>query len=327
MKRKIYSVIAVALMVLLTMAACHNEEQYDRTCQVRVKLFAKEHISVSRGYKPLADTTLANFDASLFVALGTNLYHTTMTGNNTSMSIEAGNYTFYSCMPKMNPEAFDLDERTLTLTDIKGLGTTDIMVGNGVAMQVGASSSNSTVEVPMYMDHLMARITPCFYVHEQYAAMRTIKVKKVEMIMPADTLYTAQIVYEEAADVNATLSYAATWNKGNPTEETMTMVTTYEETASPVALTTTRGGQEYGSCYLCPEKMTEGMRLRVTYDVYDTKGVLTRPDAVAENRIKRLPALLTAGTNYRLHVKIVPTYLYALSDHDNGTEIFIVDEN
>jgi hypothetical protein len=114
------------------------------------------------------------------------------------------------------------------------------------------------------------------------------------------------------------------WNVGGVTTDTI--VTTYE-TATPDTLTAKRGEQEYGSCYLCPEKMTEGMRLRVTYDVYDTKGVLTRPNAVAENRIKRLPALLTAGTNYRLHVKIVPTYLYALSDHDNGTEILIVDEN
>jgi hypothetical protein len=57
--------------------------------------------------------------------------------------------------------------------------------------------------------------------------------------------------------------------------------------------------------------------MRVTYDVYDTANALTRENAVAENQIKRLTGqTINAGTNYKLNIQIVPTYLYSLSDND-----------
>ena len=323
LKQHTYSVIGMALMALLTLASCHREEGYSGTQEVRFRLFAKEHISVSRGYKLLGtqagDTTLANFTAGLYVTLDDQCYSSTMTWNGTTMSaglrLGDGTYQFFSYMPYNANVTFDKEQNTITLPNIKGLGSDDIMVADPVEKVISGSANNPSVTVPLYMDHLLARVTPYFYVHEEYAKMRTIKIKKVEMIMPKDTLYTATVN-------NTITGYSVTWDKGEATTDT---IATAYAIARHDTLTTIKGEQEYGNCYLCPEKVTEGMRLRVTYDVYDTADNITRKDAVVENRIKRLPATLTAGTDYKLHVKIVPTYLYSLSDNDN--EVLIVDNN
>ena len=57
--------------------------------------------------------------------------------------------------------------------------------------------------------------------------------------------------------------------------------------------------------------------MRVIYDVYDTKGQLLRPNAEAVNSIKKLNSQrIVPGTDYKLNIQIVPTYLYVLSDND-----------
>ena len=317
MKNRYYIIIALLTLVV---TSCHREELNGGLHEVRFRLFAKEHISVSRGYKLLGtqegDTTLANFTAGLFITTGDNCFHSTMTWNGNTMSagtgIESGDYSFYSYIPYDKEASFA--DNTLTLNNIHAIGGMDIMVANSVVTK----EVTSNVSIPLYMDHLMARVSPYIYVHGKYAAMRTIKIKKVEMVMRHDTLYTAEV------DVDDNDDYSVAWTKGEAAMETT--VTTYES-ETPDTLSINRGEQEYGCCYLCPAKWTGDLCMRVTYDVYDTEDCLTRKDAVVENQIKRLPDWLTAGTNYRLHIKIVPTYLYALSDNDNGTEILIVETN
>ena len=68
--------------------------------------------------------------------------------------------------------------------------------------------------------------------------------------------------------------------------------------------------------------------MRVTYNVYDKTGVLVRENVQAVNSIKKLAGLsqentLAPGYNYKLYVKIVPSYLYVLSDND---EVFVIND-
>ena len=203
----------------------------------------------------------------------------------------------------------------MTIPTLSGLNDKDALVIKPQTLEINSGDKDKVVR--LQMDHILARVSPYIYVHEEYAEMRTIKIKKVEMTFSNDTLYTAVVNVDDNDDVN----YSVEWNIGDVTTET---IATAYETASPQALTINKGEQVYGSCYICPAKWTGDLRMRVTYDVYDKDepAVLTRKDAVVENQIKRLPASLTASTNYKLHIKIVPTYLYALSDNDNGAEIF-----
>ena len=64
--------------------------------------------------------------------------------------------------------------------------------------------------------------------------------------------------------------------------------------------------------------------MSVTYDVYDKKGALTRENVMAENSILKLKKeSITAGTNYKLNIQVVPTYLYILSDNDEESVLII----
>ena len=65
--------------------------------------------------------------------------------------------------------------------------------------------------------------------------------------------------------------------------------------------------------------------MAVTYNVYDTAGELTRANARAENSILRLGKTLEAGKNYNLYIKVVPSYLYVLSDNDMESSFVILN--
>lgn len=313
-------------IVLLTLVSCRKEEIYTGPCDVRFRAYLQDEVNVTRASYTAVNDTVPAFTAELFVSNGQLANRSSFTWNGTgvvgSMRFEEGTYTIYGYAPQQEGASFIPENKAMTIPALSGLSGKDALVVKPQTLEILRNDKEK--EVTLKMDHLLARVTPYIYVHEEYAEMRTIKIKKVEMVFPKDTLYTATIDY--IVD-----SYAVAWGVAETATETSTETMAYEvkDGEEPQALTTTKGEQAYGTCYICPEKVTEGLRLRVTYDVYDKAepAVLTRADAVVENRIKRLPAYLTAGTNYKLHIKIVPTYLYSLSDNDNGAEILIVDRN
>ena len=319
MKNRYYITFVIALLVL---ASCQKEEVYTGPCNVRFKAYLQDEVNVTRASYTAVNGKVPAFTAELFVSNGQLANRSSLTWNGTnimgSIRLEEGTYTLYGYAPLQEGASLDPQTKTMTIPTLSGLNGKDALVIKPQTLEISPSDKDKVVR--LQMDHLLARVSPYIYVHEEYAEMRTIKIKKVEMAFPKDTLYTAVVNVND----NDNVDYSVAWNGGEPTTETI--VTAYES-ETPDILTINRGEQEYGCCYLCPAKWTGDLRMRVTYDVYDTAGSLTREDAVVENQIKRLPASLTAGTNYKLHIKIVPTYLYALSDNDNGAEIFIVDKN
>jgi hypothetical protein len=80
-----------------------------------------------------------------------------------------------------------------------------------------------------------------------------------------------------------------------------------------------------GGSYFCPSQQTTNLSMTVTYNVYDTAGELTRANARAENSILRLGRTLEAGKNYNLYIKVVPSYLYVLSDNDMESSFVILN--
>lgn len=322
-----YITICIALM---TLASCHEEEIFTGPCDVHFRAYLQDEVSVTRASYTAVDESVPAFTAELFVSDGQLVNSSSFTWDGTgtvgSIRLEEGTYTLCGYAPQQGNASFTLEDKTMTIPALSGLSDKDALIIKPQTLEINSGDKDKVVR--LQMDHLLARVTPYIYVHEKYAEMRTIKIKKVQMLFRNDTLYTAVINVNDNVDDddNVAGNYSVAWNKGDATTESI--ATTYE-TADPEALTTIKGEQGYGSCYLCPAKWTGGVRLRVIYDVYDkaNPAVLTRADAVVENQIKRLPAKLTAGTNYKLQIKIVPTYLYALSDNDNGAEIFIVDKN
>lgn len=312
--------IAIALWAL-TFTACRREELYEGPCEVSFTTSMQRELTVSRGYVPFPND-YEPFTSALIIANATlnNIspmeYSYDSNGNGqftTKVRLEAGNYSVYGFMPWSDEGSFNSGRQVMTVPGIPTISQHDVMLIKQQDLEIKQTDETKTVDLKM--DHMMARVTPYFYLHDAYAAMRTIKIKQVDFVQLDATDHTATVDY--------TKDGAISWTVGAVTADTM--ATAYGA-VDPMALTTTKGEQAYGTFYYRPRLSTANLKMRVTYDVYDnvdnTKPI--RENVVVENKIKQLPAMLEAGTNYKLNIKVTPTYLYSLSDNDEQT-LLIVD--
>lgn len=313
MKNRYYITIIIAL---LTLVSCQKEELYTGPCNVRFKAYVQDEVSVTREYKPISNATEA-FAAELFISNGATVNSSTLqwdgTKVTTNLKLEEGTYSFYGYSPQRQDATFSTN--TMSVPDIAGMGSEDVMLINKATL---TTAGKETATVPLQMDHLMAKVTPYFYVHDEYAKMRTIKIKKVEFSINDAATYTATVDY-------STTPPTTTWQGG---ATAAVELTTFKDESSPKVLD--QGADTKGEAlsteyfYLCPAQSTANLKMTVTYDVYDEKGEMTRKDVTADNAILKLKnGQLAAGTNYRLYIQVVPTYLYVLSDNDEESVLQI----
>lgn len=317
MKHRYYITIIIALLAL---SSCRKEELYDGPCNVTFNAYMQKAVSVTRSgvYTPIPDGHTA-FTAGLVVSTNAfnNISAMTYDGTNLSLSLrlEENDYWVYGYMPwRDDAEIIRTDDKaTLTIPALPAISSMEAMVIKPQLLKV--ENGDTEKSIALQMDHLTAKIVPCFYLNEAYATMRSIKIKKVEFLLADATTHTATVTYD-----NTVPDYAVAYaDDATPTD---TLAVAYP-TALYDMLTTTKYEQLYGACYVCPNQSLTNLRVRVTYDVMDKTGKVTRPDAVVENKIKRFTTSLTAGTEYRLGIKIVPTYLYSLSDNDEESVLII----
>ncbi|MBQ2970424.1 MAG: hypothetical protein IJE15_08580 [Bacteroidaceae bacterium] len=316
MKNRYYITIIIAL---LTLTSCQKEEPYDGPCNVTFNAYMQEAVSVTRsGRYTEIPAGHPVFTAGLIVSANTlsNISAMTYNGTNLSLSLrlEEGDYWVYGYMPWRDNATLDRtgDKATMTIPALPAISSMEAMVIKPQLLQVGKADEQT---VALKMDHLTAKIVPCFYLDGTYATMRTIKIKKVEFLLADATTHTATITYD-----NTVPSYTVAFTDDATPGDTVAVA---YPTATYDTLTTTKYEQLYGACYVCPNQSLTNLKVRVTYDVMDKQGEVTRPDAVVENKIKRFATPLTAGTEYRLAIRIVPTYLYALSDNDEESVLII----
>lgn len=327
---KVKNIYVSICLALLTLVSCQQDDVYTGPCSVSFRAYMQEERVVSRGYVGI-DSTHASFTAGLFV-------HTSNEGTNyvtpstlvwdseretlsTSLKLEQGNYTFYGYMPYSNDATFEADGRIMTLPGLAGMSASNAMVIKPVEVKIDNGATN--VEVNLAMDHLMARVTPYFYINDaEYAALRKIKIKKVEFILPNVKSYTATVDYVNGEVSNDSPTHTTTWTEGDAIANEVT----FYETTNPVVLQLGKAKAiAHSTCYFSPEQNVDELKMRVTYDVYDAKGNLTRLDAVAENSIKKISGTLNEATNYKLYIPLVPSYLYALSDGDLDSNVLVIE--
>ena len=318
MKNRYYITIIIAFLALVS---CQKEELYTGPCNVRFKAYVQDEVSVTRGYTPIGNSTDA-FAAELFISNATAVNSSTLQWNGatvtTNLKLEEGKYSFYGYSPQRQNATFNPSANTMSIPGIAGLGTEDVMLIKEASLD---TDGKNEATVTLQMDHMMAKVTPYFYIHEQYANLRTIKIKKVEFSMSDAATYTATVDYK-------TTPLTTNWNKG--TTKTVTL-SSFDNESSPMVLdqNVTNKGAALGNAkhfYLCPNQSTANLKMTVTYDVYDKKGEVTRENVTADNAILKLKnGDLKAGTNYKLYIKVVPTYLYVLSDNDEESVLTIND--
>ena len=311
--RNIYITICV---VLMTLASCHKEEVFYGPRNVQIRAYMQQHVQQTRAYVPL-DASYESFTAGAIVEMGDKYTHTTMKWDGTALQsniqLEEGSYWLYAYMP-WNKNVTLVRQR-LSIPDIQGFGNQDVLVAKAEKVEVG--SGDAQVNVPIYMDHLMAKVTPRFYLDETYAEMRTIEIVKVEMLLPQASMYTAHVAY-----IPTSGTYSVSWSEQGKYDG----MTVFDGSANPQQLPVEKSeAVALGGSYFCPSQQTTNLSIAVTYNVYDTAGELTRANARAENSILRLGKTLEAGKNYNLYIKVVPSYLYVLSDNDMESSFVILN--
>lgn len=150
------------------------------------------------------------------------------------------------------------------------------------------------------------------YDEMNYAGIRTIKLKKVELSVGG---------YSQSLDIDIAM---------NPNDESKDPIysimssasadasakTTLMEKSDAEALTlATNGWTSAGSIPVIALNNSPVFTMKVTYDVYHAKtGALIRKDCTAQN--KWTMTKFGRGNKYQVEVVVKPTYLYQLSDDD-----------
>ena len=322
-------------MAALLMVACQKEELHEGPCKVRFVASVQDEVSVTRdipeGYTSF--TPSSNFQAGLYVSYGDTYKEFAIEWNGSSLSstadLEAWEdpYWFYGYAPLSDNDnaRFNNADKTLTLSSIPALTTTDWLVIKPCSTKITTGDVTSGKKtVSLQMDHLMAKITPRFYLDGTYAELRDIKIKTVEFFFESAPKYTATVTYDNNK-VNDDDDYKVTWTTPDNTPTT----TSVEVFSTTNSTNLTNEAVAHGCCYIVPAQSASTLKMKVTYDVYDKVNKTTpiRSDMVVNKLIIKQNGtavnMLTAGNNYILNIKVVPEYLYVLSDNDQGSVLVI----
>lgn len=252
-----------------------------------------------------------------------------------NIGVKARQYYIYGFMPgdvinksncSITPLSADYaNGAVLTLDGLKPISKTDVCVVVGVGGTTEPSTDNNNAQlgsflydgtgkgkgqhyVNLLMDHIYSCLQFKMKVAEQYAQVRTIKLKRMELKSSKISATKAVITLT----ANTTDVTDVTWN--TPTGETgMSMVLFESEEGKALSATTdlVLSGNIIPGC-------TDVLSLVTTYDVYDRKGHLVRKDCVATNKLPSSLVLSTlkAGERQPVALTVAPTYIYVLSDPD-----------
>jgi hypothetical protein len=186
----------------------------------------------------------------------------------------------------------------------------------------------------LLFDHLYSALRFEYIVSEKYDALRTIKLKKVELKADAKESYICQItLYANTTETSPISDITFTQD---PSAGTMSYQSLYSSTDLGA------GGDPLGEKVLdhtTPQGFMGGFvpgdnltfTLRTTYDVYDKSGNKTRSNQMSENvlNMKNIfidqTSWLNRGTYYTVRLKVDPTYLYVLSDPDLDNPTVVVN--
>ena len=251
-------------------------------------------------------------------------YNTTNNKWQSNFEVEAGKtYSVYGYMPKTGEMSSTLakntenDAATLTISNIKPITTDDICIITGVkesddGLKEGQFSwntpttGNQTFYINILMDHLYAAALFRMKIDAEYASLRTIKLKKMEL-------------RTDKGSVQATISLTRNDTGASPISS-ITYTSSGSSSTSDIykndegtALPTTTVTPLSVNAYFAPT-LSNNLTLVTTYDVYDSKDNLIRQNCTATNRLPNLDA--TRGQKVQVNMTVNPTYLYVLSEPD-----------
>lgn len=219
------------------------------------------------------------------------------------------------------------NENTATSSTGEILKTGDFKV-NAQRAQVGSNNTDSHNYIYLLFDHLYSALAFNFKIDPVYNALRTIKVRKLELIGYNDDETKIKARYNVEVKLKGNSAGVSPIEQvtfePDPTSGDLSFEPIYEANDDGIELDPDTPTAFLG-CFV-PGQNTKFI-LRTTYDVYDKNngGNLIRYGCEAENVINLYGLFNIVGSlrgqMFKVTIKVIPTYLYVLSepDMDNPT--------
>lgn len=343
----------LAAFAFVSLSSCSNEDSDSSMASLRVSAFAYERPSVTRavtpGYEDFASVYSVSQETPLamnyWICLGnsfqveqTATYNGTTWNPSCNLEINATPYHFYSYMPggitskditaSLNSS---VSPAVMTFTGIPAIVEDDIIISEAVTSGENATddpfdqliTSAANQAVTFRMQHILAKVSFSFSnpAEKSFSDMRKIVVKRLELYPE-----TSGSKHDVACTMGQTITYAWTPTPG-PTDDYFINDNTEFTINGKKAygyLVEQNASKAYCSCYMVPFNNNK-IKIRVIYDVYTHDGSLIRDNEISVNNNLTISntSTVAAGMEYKINVKIIPDYLYMLSDVDAGTSLEI----
>ena len=233
--------------------------------------------------------------------------------------VKGKDYAVYGYLPKVTGMSSSVtkstaDEATLTITGMKPITTDDICIITGVkeseaGLKEGCLSWSQTVTnddyyIYMLLNHLYASVRFSLKINEEYAQLRTIKLKRMTLSTNKESMRVEiSLTHNTTGEIPMTgVAYTGTDGSCEAVIFSDDEGTELDK-KTPLAI---------NACFA--PTLSESLTLVSTYDVYDRYGNLIRKGCTATNKIPDLEA--SRGQRVQLNLTVNPTYLYVLSDPD-----------
>lgn len=354
----ISNIVTICLLAFaLIITACSNDEKDNGMGSLRVSAFAYERPTVTRaadGYMDFQNiyNATATTPASMvyWVCLGNSFNKESRAEYDgeqwtTSCNLEANStpYDFYSYMPESILSDYHItttlnsttSPATMTFAGVPAVIGEDLIISEAVTSGNAATTDNpydqiitdaSGQAITFRMQHVLAKLSFSFSnpAGKSFTDMRKIVVREVQVLTP-----TSSNKYNVTCTMNKTAAITYNWETASAV--TPDYFAIINSTESTIAGTNVEGylveqeaTKPFGSCYLVPFT-GETIKIRAIYDVYAHDGSLIRDNEISVNNNLTISntSTVVAGKEYKINVKIIPDYLYMLSDVDAGTSLKI----
>lgn len=200
------------------------------------------------------------------------------------------------------------------------LATGNFKVNANRVQRQSANPSDGSNYIYLLFDHLYSALAFNFTIDATYHELRTIKLTKLELIGYANANET-----NIKAKYNAVIKLKSTTDGTSPIKE---VTFSPDPNSDDLAFEPIYTGDEVELNPVTPTKFmgcfvpgqNTYFKLRSTYDVYDKNDYLIRKGCEAENTINLTKMFDTSvalrGQMFKITIKVIPTYLYMLSEPD-----------
>lgn len=255
------------------------------------------------------------------------------TSTTTSLRVKPGaDYHVFGFLPSnangtngYSSVAVNSNTATLTIENLAPLSTDDVCVVIGVKGKLASNEKvvagsfkyhapENTEEgfgVSLLVDHLFAAMDFNLSVDATYDAIRTIKLKKVVMKSTGAQKVTAVITLTMNNNGTNPITNIEFTPSGTAQDE-LILYKSEQGTALDVTTPIEFTGF-YGAGI---SSLGSTLSIESTYDIYDKDGNLIDKDRKAVNNLATVLSEITRGKKVKLNMKVIPTYLYVLSDSD-----------